>query len=249
MESFPIQPATYTTQHLVTMSLFITFEGPDGSGKSTQARRLYERIAGAGYPVILTREPGGTPISELIRRIVLDLQHGEMHPTTEALLFSAARAQHVAQRIRPYLDVGGIVICDRFADATYAYQGYGLGRDLDELQALTQIATGGLMPQATILIDVPVEVGLERKQVGARSGTTSPLSPRTPVQSVEWNRLDAREVVFHERVRAGYRALAEAEPQRWFVLDGREPMDTLAAAIWQHLQPHVLEITPLERRS
>lgn len=227
------------------MGLFITFEGPDGSGKSTQARRLYERIAGAGYPVILTREPGGTPISEIIRRIVLDLKHGEMAPTTEILLFSAARAQHVAERIRPYLDLGGIVICDRFADATYAYQGYGLGYDVDELQLLTRIATGGLMPHVTLLIDLEVEQGLERKRLGTRTAA-SPLSPRTA--AVEWNRLDAREVAFHERVRRGYHALAAAEPHRWVVLPGEQPPDALAAEVWQALEHLVLAIQPLESR-
>lgn len=229
------------------MSLFITFEGPEGGGKSTQARRLHARIQSAGYPVVLTREPGGTPISENIRRIVLDLQNGEMDPTTEALLFSAARAQHVAQLIRPTLEQSGIVICDRFADATYAYQGYGLGRDLDELRALTQIATGGLEPDITILIDLPVEVGLDRKRTPARN-TASPLSPRSSAPSIEWNRLDAREVAFHERVRAGYLALAAADPQRWLVLDGRDSFDSLAAAIWGHLQPYVLAVTSPEGR-
>jgi dTMP kinase len=131
------------------MSLFITFEGPEGSGKSTQARLLYERLHMRGYPVILAREPGGTRISDLIRRIVLDLQHTEMAPTTETLLFSAARAQLVSERIQPYLDQGGIVLCDRYADSTYAHQGYGLGRNLEELRAITGIATGGLLPDLT----------------------------------------------------------------------------------------------------
>ncbi len=230
------------------MSLFITFEGPEGSGKSTQARRLYERIAGAGYPVILTREPGGTPISENIRRIVLDLGNGEMDSTTEVLLFSAARAQLVAERIRPYLNLGGIVICDRFADATYAYQGFGLGRDLDELRAVTNIATGGLMPDITILIDIPVEIGLDRKRAVAERSTVSPLGPRAATSgSPEWNRLDAREAVFHERVRGGYQTLAAAEPSRWLVLDGRESMDAIATSLWQQIQRRVLAIIPLSR--
>src|SRR5262245_33431559 len=113
--------------------LFITFEGPEGCGKSTQARILYERLQKAEYPVILTREPGGTGIGDTVRRLLLDMQNAEMEPTTETLLFAAARAQLVGEVVRPYLEMGGIVICDRYADSTYAYQGYGLGRDLAQL--------------------------------------------------------------------------------------------------------------------
>ncbi|RMD78892.1 MAG: dTMP kinase, partial [Chloroflexi bacterium] len=142
--------------------LFITFEGPEGAGKSTQARRLYERLQAAGYPVILTREPGGTRIGELIRRILIDLRHTEMAPTTEILLFSAARAQLVSELIRPYLATGGIVVCDRYADSTFAYQGYGLGRDLEELRVITEVATGGLKPDLTFYLQIDVEIGLQR---------------------------------------------------------------------------------------
>ncbi len=136
------------------MGLFITFEGLEGCGKSTQARLLYERLQERGYPVILTREPGGTRIGEMIRRILVDLQHTEMATTTETLLFAAARAQLVSELIRPYLATGGIVLCDRYADSTYAYQGYGLGRDLDELHAIIKVATGGLVPDLTFYLDL-----------------------------------------------------------------------------------------------
>src|SRR5919206_3697845 len=146
------------------MSLFVTFEGPEGSGKSTQARMLYGHLHSRGYPVILVREPGGTRIGDLIRRIVLDLQHTEMAATTEMLLFSAARAQLVSQVIRPYLEQGGIVLCDRYADSTYAYQGYGLGHNLEELRAITAVATGGLLPDVTIYLDLTADEGLERKR-------------------------------------------------------------------------------------
>lgn len=146
------------------MSLFITFEGPEGSGKSTQARILYGHLHSRGYPVILVREPGGTRIGDLIRRIVLDLQHTEMAATTEMLLFSAARAQLVSQVIRPYLDQGGIVLCDRYANSTYAYQGYGLGHDLDELRSITAVATSGLLPDITIYLELTADEGLERKR-------------------------------------------------------------------------------------
>src|ERR687886_616247 len=194
------------------MGLFITLEGPEGSGKSTQARRLYEHLEAAGYSTILTREPGGTRIGDLIRSVLLDPAHTEMTAATETLLFSASRAQLVAEQIRPQLERGGIVVCDRFADSTYAYQGFGQGRDLDELRAVTRIATGGLCPDLTIYLDLPVREGLERKhaaskQTSAPAPLADPSDPvRTSVESAEWNRLDAREVAFHERVRRGYQA-------------------------------------------
>jgi len=213
------------------MSLFITFEGPEGSGKSTQARRLCERLEAAGYPVLLTREPGGTPIGDRIRAILLDLEHIEMAPVTETLLFSAARAQHVAQAIRPQLDRGGIVVCDRYADSTFAYQGYGLGRDLQELHTLTRIATGDLKPHITVYLDLPVAEGLSRKR---RSSTAAVDNGRS--DSVEWNRLDAREVAFHERVRAGYQQLMQAEPQRWLVFDAQLDRSRLAEIIWDAVE-------------
>jgi dTMP kinase len=230
------------------MGLFITFEGPEGSGKSTQSRRLYERLSAAGYPVIVTREPGGTPISDLIRRILLDLRNAEMDPTTETFLFSAARAQHVAERIRPYLNVGGIVVCDRFADSMLAYQGFGSGRDLDELRTLTRIATGGLRPDMTFYLDLPAEEGLERKHKAAqRSTNVSPLSPKTqPVEPLEWNRLDARDLAYHERVREGFHALVQLEPERWRVLDAHLPMDDLSEQIWQIVEPTLATVRRLE---
>jgi dTMP kinase len=230
------------------MGLFITFEGPEGSGKSTQARRLYESLSAAGYPVVVTREPGGTPISDLIRRILLDLRNGEMDPTTETLLFSAARAQHVAERIRPYLDLGGIVVCDRFADSMLAYQGFGSGRDLDELRTLTRIATGGLRPDMTFYLDLPAEEGLERKRKAAqRANTASPLSPRAqPVEALEWNRLDARDLAYHERVREGFHQLVTLEPERWRVLDAHLSVDELSERIWHAVEPSLSTIRRLE---
>lgn len=230
------------------MGLFITFEGPEGSGKSTQSRRLYERLSTTGYPAIVTREPGGTPISDLIRRILLDLRNAEMDPTTETFLFSAARAQHVAERIRPYLDLGGIVVCDRFADSMLAYQGFGSGRDLDELRTLTRIATGGLRPDITFYLDLPAEHGLERKHRAAqRANSASPLSPKIQaVEPMEWNRLDARDLDYHERVREGFLQLVQLEPERWRVLDAHLPLDELSEMIWQRVEPALVSIRRLE---
>lgn len=219
--------------------LFITFEGPEGAGKSTQARRLYERLQAAGYPVILTREPGGTRIGELIRRILIDLRHTEMAPTTETLLFSAARAQLVSELIRPYLATGGIVVCDRYADSTFAYQGYGLGRDLDELRAITAVATGGLKPDLTFYLQIDVEVGLQRKRAGRERTETSGGQP------VEWNRLDERDLAYHQRVAYGFAELMAQEPERWYALDAGQPVDVLAEQIWQAVTPRLARITPI----
>ncbi|NWF81624.1 MAG: dTMP kinase [Chloroflexi bacterium] len=222
------------------MGVFITFEGPEGSGKSTQARLLYERLQAEGYPVILTREPGGTRIGELIRRILVDLRHTEMAPTTETLLFSAARAQLVSELIRPYLNTGGIVLCDRYADSTFAYQGYGLGRDLDELYAITAVATGGLMPNLTFYLDLDVEVGLARKRAQRERAEAPGASAAHP----EWNRLDARDLAYHQRVAAGFAALIRREPERWRRLSALQPIEELAEQIYREVVPL---ITPVAR--
>jgi dTMP kinase len=229
------------------MSLFITFEGPEGCGKSTQARELYERLRSRGYRVILTREPGGTRIGDMVRRILLDFRNTEMTAATETLLFSAARAQLVAEVIRPYLDYGGIVLCDRYADSTFAYQGYGLGRDIDELRAITEAATGGLTPDLTIYLDLPAEIGLERKHMARErhEGQRPPIAPVAGLpaprssrgEPVEWNRLDARELAFHKRVEEGYRELIRRDPQRWRVINAQQPIETIAAELALAVEP------------
>ncbi len=236
------------------MSLFITFEGPEGSGKSTQARLLYERLHALRYPVILVREPGGTRIGDMLRRIVLDLQHTEMAPTTETLLFAASRAQLVSEVIRPYLEQGGVVLCDRYADSTFAYQGYGLGRDLDELRAITNTATGGLRPDLTIYLDLSAEEGLDRKRrkrneirsAGRQIDNGRIQQPPMGPGLVEWNRLDARELAYHQRVEQGYRALIDQDPERWHSFDARQLIDVQAELIAQAIEPFLRSIRMLE---
>lgn len=198
------------------MSLFITFEGPEGSGKTTQLQALRGYLEARGFRVYAPREPGGTRIGDLVRSIVLNPEHTEMQPAAEILLFSAARAQLVGQEIRPRLAQGQIVLCDRYADSTLAYQGYGLGLDLQTLRVITAFATGGLQPDLTFLLDVPVEVGLARKR---------------GQDANEWNRMEQRQREYHERVRAGYREMAMADPARWRVLDATRPFDDVQAAI------------------
>lgn len=182
--------------------MFITLEGPDGSGKTTQASLLAGFLRQSGMDVLVTREPGGTPIGDQIRAILSSLDNASMHPRTETLLFLAARAQLVEQVIRAHLALGGVVVCDRYGDSTLAYQGYGHGNDLDQISTLLSFATGGLKPELTLLLDVDVEVGLMRR---ARGG--------------DWNRLDAYDLAFHQRVRQGYHQLARAEPGRWVTID------------------------------
>jgi dTMP kinase len=198
------------------MSLFITFEGPDGSGKTTQVKRLVEHLRDGGCGVLAVREPGGTAISEQIRDVLHSLDNREMQPRTEILLYCAARAQLVEQIIRPHLETGGVVICDRYADSTLAYQGYGRGLNLPTLRMILDFATGGLKPDITFYLDLDAEAGLGRKRVGGD----------------EWNRMDDLAVEFHRRVRAGYLEMMEQEPARWVVVGAARKPETIAEEIW-----------------
>ena len=196
------------------MSLFISFEGPDGGGKSTQARMLVEHLKGLGVEVLMTREPGGTAIGDQIRRILADLSNTPMHPRTELLLFSASRAQLCHEVIGPHLQAGGTVVSDRFYDSTFAYQGYGHRLDLAALRHITTFATGGLVPDLTFLLDLPAQEGLLRRK-----------------KHGEWNRLDAYDLPFHERVRQGFQALATADPARWVTVDAARPAEDVQTDI------------------
>jgi dTMP kinase len=191
--------------------MFITLEGPEGSGKTSHIPYLVEYLREKGHTVFPTREPGGTSISEQIREIIHDLKNAEMHPRTETLLYQAARAQIVEQTIRPRLGDGEIVLSDRYADSTIAYQGYGHQQDIGQVRALINYATGGLVPDLTILLDLDVEVGLKRKKQNG----------------LEWNRMDAHEVAFYKRVRSGYLEMVKQEPERWVVVDSDQDWDAV----------------------
>ncbi len=197
------------------MGLFITFEGPDGSGKTTQLRLLVKWLRVRACEVVLTREPGGTDIGDQIRTVLHDPANTAMDARTEILLYSADRAQHVAQLIRPALAKGKIVISDRYADSTLAYQGYGRALDLAKIRAITDFATGGLKPDLTFYLDILPEEGLQRRRLGGE----------------EWNRMDAEALAFHRRVRAGYLALVEADRDRWEMIDASRPVEDVQAEI------------------
>jgi dTMP kinase len=209
--------------------MFITLEGPDGSGKTSQVAPLAAFLTAQGYEVVTTREPGGTSISNQVRDIVLTrMDNIEMHPRTEILLFCAARAQLVEEFIRPQLGAGKIVICDRYADSTLAYQGFGHGVDIGILKNLLAFATGGLWPDLTLLLDVEAEIGLRRRQK----------------EGEEWNRLDAYAVQFHRDVQLGYRRLAEEDPARWRMIDASRPplevqnqMQTVVQKVLENAKP------------
>jgi len=207
------------------VSLFVTFEGPEGAGKSTQIRRLASELEARGYSVVATREPGGTAIGEAIRQILLAPEHSAMLPETEALLNTAARAQHVAEVIQPALAAGKIVLCDRFVDSTLVYQGAGRGLPTSELLALQRFATRGLWPDLTLLLDLPVEVGQARRRASGE-----PLS-----------RFDADALGFHERVRTGFLALARDDPARWRIIDAAQSEEAVArevlAVVLERLPP------------
>jgi dTMP kinase len=206
------------------MSLFVTFEGPDGSGKTTQIKLLAGHLRALGYDVLVTREPGGTSIGDQIRVVLHDVKNVEMACETEFLLYSASRAQLVRQVVKPHLMRGGVVLCDRFADSSMAYQGYGRELDLAAVRLITQFATEGLVPDLTVYLDLPVEVGIERKQVAHAA------------QAGEWNRLDQQSIDFHRRVRQGYLQMAQADPGRWLVIDAAQSINDTQAVIRKRLE-------------
>lgn len=203
--------------------LFITLEGGEGSGKSVQVEALARRLEAKGLAVVCTREPGGTPLGERLRDIVLDLSPGgaglPLDPLTESLLFIAARAELVADVIAPALARGESVVCDRFADSTLAYQGFGRGVDLEVIEQVNAVATRGLRPDLTALLDLVVAEGLERSGAAGKS-----------------DRFEREEHAFHERVRSGYRSLAAREPERWLVVDASQPPEVVTEEIWRRVE-------------
>jgi len=199
------------------MSLFITFEGGEGSGKSVQAKALFRRLSDLAVPVLLTHEPGGTPFGERIGRWLKWAQDAEISPLTELMLFNASRAQLVAEVIKPNIKSGKVVICDRYADSTTVYQGYGRGLELAMVKATNKAATQGLKPDLTILLDIAVEKGLARKMARKQ------------------DRFEQEVAAFHHRVREGYLKLAAAEPRRWLVIDASQSRREVSDVILQRV--------------
>ena len=198
------------------MSLFITFEGVEGSGKTTQIQRLKKYLTQKGIPCKVTREPGGCPIGEKVRKILLNPDHREMVPLSELLLYEAARAQHVKEVIEPFLKKGGVVLCDRFSDATIAYQGYGRKIDLRWIERLNHFSSRGIKPDVTFLLDCPSDVGLKRA-----------LKRNRTLKQEKEERFEKEKIQFHQRVRKGYLALAKKKPRRVKVVDTRQGEDNV----------------------
>jgi dTMP kinase len=208
------------------MSLFITFEGGEGCGKSVQARALYKRLARLAIPALLTHEPGGTPFGNKLGRLLKWTDDIDVSPLTELLLFNASRAQLVTRVIQPNLERGVTVICDRYADSTTAYQGYGRSLDLAMVKAINDTATQGLKPDLTVLSDIPAEKGLARKR------------------GREQDRFEEENMAFHYRVRDGFLKLANDEPQRWLVINGTQSKEKIGKIIWQK----VSQLLSLQRK-
>lgn len=200
--------------------LFITFEGPDGSGKTTQLHLLAQRLVEEGYDPLVTREPGGTEISDQIRSLLLDPDNSAMMDQTEVLLYAASRAQHVHQKIIPALQQNRIVLCDRFIDASIAYQAYGLGIDLETVAAISRFASSGLKPHRSYLMDLPVEMARER--LATRNGvSTEPLL----------DRIELKDAAYHSRVRDGFLKIAASEPSRVKLIPADRPQQVIADEI------------------
>lgn len=203
--------------------MLITFEGIDGGGKSTHIKTAAAYLRERGVNVLISREPGGTDIGEAIRAILLDKTNTHITPETELLLFSASRAQIVQEVLRPHLAGGGVVLLDRFYDSTLAYQGYGHGLDLDTLRTITHFATGGLVPDLTLYLDLSPQVAIDRRYKASLFGE-------------DFDRLDGAEAAFRERVVAGYEALIAAEPARFVRIDAEQPLDMVEAAVLRAIQ-------------
>ncbi len=197
------------------MSLFITFEGGEGCGKSVQSKTLYERLCNEGAPAILTYEPGGTPLGDEICRLLKWNTDLDITPLAELLLFNASRSQLVDKLIKPNLEEGKVVICDRFADSTSVYQGYGRGLDIEVVRTINDTATQGLHPNLTILLDLSVDTGFKRKNNNRQ------------------DRFENEDTTFHEKVRQGYLELAAEEPERWLVIDASQSKEIIADIIWR----------------
>ena len=210
---------------MINRGMFISLEGVEGCGKSTQAELLTEHIAELGHPVIRTHEPGGTPIAEEIREILLEPRNSEMKHITELLLYLAARAQHVAQLILPALDEGKVVVCERFSDATFAYQGYARGLDLGHLKRVNEMATGGLEPDLTLLLDLDAETGLSRKQHDQRDC------------------LENESANFHNKVREAYLTIARQSPERVQVIDAKRPIEDIHLSIKECVDQRLADIS------
>ena len=204
------------------MALFITFEGGEGSGKSSQAEELCRWLSTQGIPAILTHEPGGTELGEKISDLVKWAQNTDISPMTELLLFNASRAQHVKEVIRPALYEGKAVICDRFDDSTTAYQSYGRGLDLEMVKSINDTATGGLRPNLTVLLDISVKDGLARKR------------------GEKLDRFEKEDLDFHRKVREGYLKLADEEPDRWLVIDAMQSRESISELIFERVQSLIL---------
>ncbi len=214
---------------------FVTLEGIDGSGKSTVLDRLRRALSELGYPVVATREPGGTAVGRAIRAVLLDVESAGMSPLCEALLYAADRAQHVAEVIRPALEAGRLVLCDRFTDSTLVYQGDGRGLDGEWLERLCETASGGLKPDRTLLLDLPVEEGLKRLSI-RRSARA---------EGRHEARFDEETLAFHRRVHAGYRRRAEAEAGRFVLIDASHPVDLVVSACIEALAPELAAVGAL----
>ncbi|PQZ85954.1 dTMP kinase [Arthrobacter sp. MYb227] len=220
-----------TQQNPKTAGRFIVFEGGDGAGKSTQAALLCEALRKNGHQVLQTREPGGTEIGEKLRSLVLDHGQGTVDARTEALMYAAARAAHVEQVIRPALDGGTMVICDRFVDSSLAYQGVGRALGEDAVRSINEFATGGLRPDLTVLLDVTPIAGRSRRTVGADGA------------SVAEDRLESEPDEFHSRIRDAFLHFAKREPARYLVLDASQSIEELARAIASALGPLLVPVT------